>query len=705
MVKTIPDNELRRMWEEFLTDYDYLPRLEAAADAYPDNRSFTVDAADIQAYSMDFLTYLVERPDQVIRVGRELLPDYYPQDTIPEGEGLNLRIIGIPKKDYIAIRDLRSKDIGRFVSLEGLVRKVTEVRPRMVEGAFRCHSCGAIIKMRQEGGEMKKPGMCYEDQGGCGKKAGFTLVPQFSQFQDYQRVEIQEIPEGLRGGDQPQRIPANLVDDLTGEISAGDRVILHGILRSIPRKSGGQLTTTFDILLEVNSYELERHDIDEFEPTAEEIDRIIEEGKDPDLFKNLTQSISPTIKGHEEIKWAIVLQMFGGVTKMMDDGTRVRGDIHILLFGDPGTAKSQLLRYAATLAPRGMYASGRSASAAGLTAAAVKDDFGEGRWTLEAGALVLADMGLAAIDELDKMDKNDRSSMHEAMEQQSITVNKAGISATLQSRCSILAAANPKFGRFIDNKDFLEQLDIPAPLLSRFDLIFTIKDEPDIEIDRAIASHILVGHQRGEARLLDEMDQGDEEVQKILSTSEEFKPHFEADFLKKYIAYAKRIIPLFTEEARKKLEDFYVSQRNSSKPQSEENKKEPELKAVFTARQMEGLIRLAEATARARLSNRVEGVDADVAIKLYSDYLKALGDAAYETMTATPRTQVSKRLLVESAIPKINEQARGAGEIFAKVSKSNPNITEEEVRNILSKMVESGLAYEPIPGKYRRAYG
>jgi replicative DNA helicase Mcm len=202
-----------------------------------------------------------------------------------------------------------------------------------------------------------------------------------------------------------------------------------------------------------------------------------------------------------------------------------------------------------------MYASGRSSSAAGLTAAAVKDEFGEGRWTLEAGALVLADMGLAAIDELDKMDKNDRSSMHEAMEQQSITVNKAGISATLQSRCSILAAANPKFGRFIESKEFLEQMDIPAPLLSRFDLIFTILDNPDSKVDRTIASHILIGHQRGEARLLEEMDKSDEDVQKILSTSEEFKPYFEADFMKRYIAYAKKIIPLFTEEARKKLQE------------------------------------------------------------------------------------------------------------------------------------------------------
>ena len=690
------------MWEEFLTDYEYLPRLEAAADAYPDNRSFEIDASELQEYSMDFLEYLVENPDMVITVGQEILRNYYPPDTIPEGENLNLRIVGIPKKGYVAIRDLRSKHIGHFISVEGLVKKVTEVRPKLLEGTFRCNSCGALIRQRQEGGELRKPAMCYENQGGCGKKTYFTLVPKLAVFQDYQRVEIQEIPEGLRGGDQPARLPANLVDDLTGKISAGDRLVLHGMLRSSPRKSGGQLTTTFDLLLEVNSFELERHDIDEFEPTPEDVERIHEEAKDPDLYKNLTQSISPTIKGYDEIKWAIVLQMFGGVTKNMDDGTRVRGDIHILLFGDPGTAKSQMLRYAASLAPRGMYASGRSASAAGLTAAAVKDEFGEGRWTLEAGALVLADMGLAAIDELDKMDKNDRSSMHEAMEQQSITVNKAGISATLQSRCSILAAANPKFGRFIQ-KDLLEQLDIPAPLLSRFDLIFTIKDKPDIDKDRLIASHILIGHQRGEARLLDDMNMADGDVQRILSTSEEFKPHFEADFLKKYIAYAKKIVPLFTEEARKKLEDFYVSQRNSTAPTTNEQGKEEGPRAVFTARQMEGLIRLAEAAARARLSHRVEAMDAEAAVSLYTDYLNALGDQAFVATTAIPRSQVSRMLVIEGVIPGEDDEPRSLKEIYEKAHGENPEVTMEEVRKILESMSQNGDVYEPKRGKYKRA--
>lgn len=704
MVDRIPDEKLQEMWDDFLTRYDYLRRLEKAADSYPDTRSLEISAVDLQDYNVDFLEYFLQNPDAVLRAGSRVFDNHYPEGTIPKGEGLNIRITEIPRSRYIAIRDLRSKHIGKFVSLEGLVKKVTEVRPKLIEGVFRCHSCGAHIRQKQDGNELRKPALCYEDQGGCGKKTYFTLEPQSSVFQDSQRIEIQEIPEGLRGGDQPERLTVNLVDDLTGQISPGDRVVLHGILRSAPRKRGGQLTTTFDIFLEVNSFELEQQDVDDLDLSIEDEERIKEEARAPDIYEKLTQSISPTIKGYEEIKWAIVLQMFGGVAKRMDDGTRVRGDIHILLFGDPGTAKSQMLRYAASIAPRGMYASGRSSSAAGLTAAAVKDDsFGEGRWTLEAGTLVLADMGLAAIDELDKMDKNDRSSMHEAMEQQSITVNKAGIKATLQSRCSILAAANPKFGRFLPTKDLLEQMEIPPPLISRFDLLFTIRDEPNEKKDRQIASHILMGHQRGEARLLEEMGERDEDVQKALSTTEEFKPPFEQEFLKKYVAYAKRIIPLFTDEARAKLEDFYVRRRKNPTGAGKDEDVEPDsLRAVFTARQMEGLIRLSEAAARARLSPRVEASDADAAIRLYKDYLDSLGDMAFEMSTAIPKAQISRRLIIEECIPGSEEEAKYVSEIFEEARAKNKDITLSEVKKILENLSQNGVIYEPSVGKYKR---
>ncbi len=220
--------------------------------------------------------------------------------------------------------------------------------------------------------------------------------------------------------------------------------------------------------------------------------------RDPQLQRKIVRSIAPTIYGNEDVKEAVALQLFGGIPKEMPDGTHLRGDIHMLLVGDPGIAKSQILRYVVTLSPRGIYTSGKSSTAAGLTATAVKDEFGDGRWTLEAGALVLADMGIAAVDEMDKMRTEDRSALHEAMEQQSISVAKAGITATLRCRCALLGAANPKLGRFDAYTPISEQINMPAALLSRFDLIFVMQDMPDPKLDEAIAEHILKTHRVGE---------------------------------------------------------------------------------------------------------------------------------------------------------------------------------------------------------------
>ena len=228
--------------------------------------------------------------------------------------------------------------------------------------------------------------------------------------------------------------------------------------------------------------------------------RLIEQFRgDPTVIDKIVLSLAPTIKGMEEEKEAIALQLFGGVEKKHADGIRVRGDIHCLLVGDPGTAKSQLLQYVAKVAPRGIYTSGKGATAAGLTAAAVKDDFAGGRWVLEAGMLVLADGGMAIIDELDKMSPEDRSAMHEALEQQQVSIAKAGITSTLNARCPVLAAANPKWGRFTNDRTIAEQIDLPPTLLSRFDVIFSIRDIPDQVRDRNLSHKILASASRGRA--------------------------------------------------------------------------------------------------------------------------------------------------------------------------------------------------------------
>jgi replicative DNA helicase Mcm len=313
---------------------------------------------------------------------------------------IHLRVKNLPRDSKIEIRDLRSKHLGRFIAVEGLVRKATEVRPKMVDAVFQCARCNAIIREPQDGLVFREPLECYKEQGGCLRTAAstkFKLQTEQSSYVDTQKIEIQESPEGLRGGAQPQRLVAYAEDDLTGRISPGDRIIINGSLRSVQKKSYPVKSTLFEIFLDINSIELEEHEFEEVPISPEDAEQIIELSKDPDIYRKITASISPTIYGMTVEKEALALQLFGGVSKIMPDGTHIRGDIHIFLVGDPGTAKSQLLRYISELAPRGIYASGKSSSAAGLTAAAVKDEFGEGRWTLEAGALVLADKGVACL--------------------------------------------------------------------------------------------------------------------------------------------------------------------------------------------------------------------------------------------------------------------------------------------------------------------
>ena len=273
------------------------------------------------------------------------------------------------------------------MSIEGLVKKRTEVRPKLQLAAFQCQKCGAVIRVEQEEDILKEPSECYEDQGGCGRVSSFKLISSLSKFIDSQKIEIQENPEGLRGGAQPERISVYLEDDLVGEIAPGDRVIANGILHSLQRRRGTYRLTAFAKTMDARSVETQELAFEEVEISPEDEEEILKISKDPKIYEKMRKSIAPTIFSMDVEKDALILQLFGGTAKEMPDGTRIRGDIHSLFVGDPGTAKSQLLNYMSKLSPRSVYASGKASSAAGLTAAAVRDEFGEGQWTLEAGAV------------------------------------------------------------------------------------------------------------------------------------------------------------------------------------------------------------------------------------------------------------------------------------------------------------------------------
>lgn len=316
----------------------------------------------------------------------------------------------------VEIRDLRSEHINQLVQIEGVVRRISEVKPEIVEAVFECQRCGQLLIVEQDSHIFKKPTVCTNPA--CGRQGPFRLIEDQSKFVDWQSVRIQERPERLRGGKMPRSVDCIIRDDIVDRAQAGNRVNITGILKTQQETTQRGLKTTFRMYIEVNHVELREKEVEEVEISKEDEEEIRRLAAEPFICEKIVSSIAPAIFGYEDVKEAITLQLFAGVFRILSDGTRLRGDSNILLVGDPGTAKSQILQYVARLAPRGIYTSGKGVSGVGLTAAVVRDEM-SGGWALEAGALVLADGGLCAIDELDKMSSDDRSAIHEALEQQS----------------------------------------------------------------------------------------------------------------------------------------------------------------------------------------------------------------------------------------------------------------------------------------------
>jgi replicative DNA helicase Mcm len=515
-----------------------------------------------------------------------------------------VRLTNLPETHSLKIRDMRSKHLNELIVVEGIIRQSSDVRPQVVNAKFECPSCGTILSVLQIERKFREPTRCS-----CGRKGGFKLISK--EMVDTQRLVIEETPESLSGGEQPKRVNVFIKEDLVEpkmeeKTTPGSRIRAIGVLKEVPvpLPSGG-LSTRFELAIEANNIISLEETFEELDISEEDEKQIIEISQDPAVFENLAKSIAPGVWGYEEIKKSLILQLFGGVRKIYGDGQKKRGDIHILLIGDPGVAKSVTLNFIADISPKGRYVVGKSASGAGLTATVVRDEYLRG-WSLEAGAMVLANKGIVCIDELEKMDPNDRSAMHEAMEQQTITISKANVQATLRSETSVLAAANPKFGRFDPFQPVAQQIDLPPTLINRFDIIFTLRDIPDKVKDQKIAAHVLYEHTKSEA------------AETLIPTS----------ILRKYIAYSRqRFKPLLNEEAMKEIERFYVDLRNM--PVAIEGAMRP---IPISARQLEALIRMSEASAKLRLSSVATKEDAKRAIDLMKFYLMQVG-YDYESKT------------------------------------------------------------------------
>jgi len=684
------DEEIKVIWSEIFLQKGYVKKIGILAESYPDEKSLYVSFKDIMDVNSEFADYILRDAERCILLGEEKIMDLLPSTFIAKEleerkDRINLRIYDIPsriaQKD---IRKLRSSHLGMLIKVRGIVKMVSEVRPRISHAAYICSECAGInIVEQKEFDRMRDPIKCEF----CGKpkgKAKFTFSEEFSRFVDIQKATIQENPEDLRGGEQPQKILCYLEDDIAGEIYPGDRVTLNAILKARREKSTSQEYTLY---LKVVSVEKEQS-MEDIKLTDEDIKEIRELAKDPHIIEKLRDSIAPTIYGHEKIKEALALQMFGGVKKNIG-GTTIRGDIHVLLVGDPGTAKTQLLRYMAKLAPRGWYAGGKMSTAAGLTATAVRDE--EGRWTLEAGVLVLGDGGYVAIDEIDKIDKNELSAVLEAMESQTITVAKAGINAQLNARCSILAAANPKYGRFNPNMEIIPQIDLDPALLSRFDVIFKILDTPNEVEDERVARHMLETHYEGEkARAAEEGT--------IVTEPPGIKPPISHELFRKYVAYARNhIFPVMNDTVKDLIRRKYVELRRKSQDVNT---------IAITPRQLEAIIRFAEASARARLSEEVTEEDAERAISIVMFFIKDVvttKEGVPDIAMLTSGIPSSKRQKISAVLSIIEELQKESGEAhYDEILRicAEKGIAYSEASEIIDRLHKEGRIIERTKGVY-----
>jgi replicative DNA helicase Mcm len=629
----------------------------------------------------------VESPDEILnafsRAIKEILQERFPEYARKIEHDIRARIANFPAER--SLRQINSEVITKMTSVSGMVVRASEVKPLAKELTYKCLDKHISKFTLLDGMSLDKAVKCQSPK--C-PYTNLAIVAEESRFIDFQIVRLQELPEDLPPGQLPHYVNVSMKQDLVDYARPGDRIILTGIVRIEQERVFGvkqSESALYRLRMDGNNIEFiggrgikgtRRTEREEISPDEQKIIRTL--SKNPDIYDRLIASFAPHIRGHELFKEAILLLIVGSTQRALSDGSKVRGDINVFLVGDPGTAKSEMLKFCARIAPRGLYTSGRGSTAAGLTAAVVRD--ASGIFMLEAGAVVLGDQGLVCIDEFDKMRPEDRSALHEVMEQQSASIAKGGIVATLNARTSILAAANPMFGKYDPFKNLTENVNLPIPLLTRFDLVFVVRDIPHEEKDRQIAQHILSQHG---------------------TSGTDTTSLIDVDILTKYLAYAKQNDPVLTKEAENKIMEFYLKMRSVEGEDKEKM-------ITITPRQLEGLIRLSTARARILLKNQVEEDDADRAIYLFNEMLKNAGidvntgKIDIGVLQGRPRSEVSKLATFMEILKSLEGEPQSPvlEQTFVDELVKSEKFNEEEARNYIRRMVRDATIYESKPGHY-----
>ncbi|CAH2352835.1 DNA replication licensing factor Mcm4p [[Candida] railenensis] len=604
------------------------------------------------------------------------------------------------------MRELNPNDIDKLVSVKGLVLRATSIIPDMKVAFFKCNACDHTIAVEIDRGVISEPTKCPREV--CGQTNSMMIIHNRSSFADKQVIKLQETPDLVPDGQTPHSINLCVYDELVDSCRAGDRIEVCGIFRSLPVRINSKqralknlYKTYLDVVhiqkidkkrvgadvstlpssekLEIqkqqkSSAESSLAEVEDVRPiTDSEKAKIKEISERPDLYEVLARSLAPSIYEMDDVKKGILLQLFGGTNKTFTKGGRYRGDINILLCGDPSTSKSQILQYVHKIAPRGVYTSGKGSSAVGLTAYITRD-IDTKQLVLESGALVLSDGGICCIDEFDKMSDSTRSVLHEVMEQQTISIAKAGIITTLNARTSILASANPINSRYDPNLPVTANIDLPPPLLSRFDLVYLILDKVDEKIDRQLARHLTDMY--------------------LEDTPDKVNANFvlPVEFLTLYIQYAKEYYnPVMTEEGKQELVKCYVEMRKLG-----DDSRSSEKRVTATTRQLESMIRLSEAHAKMRLSDRVELSDVKEAVRLMKSAIKE-----YATDPITGRIDMDMvQTGTTSAQRKMQEDLEK--EILNILNESNNNIKFNDLVQKLNEKVAFRIENSEVNESVRR---
>src|SRR5918993_1288274 len=655
--------EFLRAFKDRTGNYKYFDRINNLMAA--NSISLVVDYIDFDTFKPELAKLITNEPDEmfdafnkaIFNVLYEIHPDY--ANEIQNNIKVRIGNYTVQK----SLREINAEVINKLVGVSGMVVRSSEVKPLAKKIGYRCLSCGK-----------------------CSEKE-LEMDPDTSIFIDFQMVRLQELPEDLPAGHLPHYLEVTIIGDLVDQCRPGDRILLTGIVRIEQEQLSQQIKTSlFRLRMEGNNIEYlggrtadkDSRTIERLEISNEDEKHIFALARKNDAYDILISSYAPHVYGHEVIKEVILLLIVGSVTKRLEDGSTRRGDINVLLVGDPGTAKSEMLKFAAKIAPRGLYTSGRGSTAAGLTAAVIRDK--TGIMMLEAGAVVLGDQGIVCIDEFDKIKPEDRSALHEVMEQQTCSVAKGGIVATLNARTSILSAANPLYGKYDPFKNITENVNLPVPLLTRFDLVYVVRDTPEKEKDSRIASHILEIHR---------------------DTEHAAQPVIDIDLFSKYLAFSKQREAKLTGEAINLIRSYYMKMRNV----------ESEGMITVTPRQLEGLVRLATARARLLLKDYVDSEDAERAIYLIQTMLETAGvdvntgRVDLGVLHGKPQSEISKLKLFMEIFNGLSGQDKNDVEEknFINELIQTGRFSEDDAKNFLNKAMQNGQIYERRSGFYAKA--